>query len=332
VWIGCDGGLFRSDSDGDPSTFSNRNDGLAVLQPGYVASHPTNPGIVGAGFQDNGTAVRIGDGLWEQRFVGDGGGIVYDPIAANRYFREYTQATWESSDGSGVPPVHRRNARAQGTLKTSETIEGDASLFYSGADAVSHGGDVHLALGSDRVWYSRDWGGSWVTLPTATDPRGGDNPNMAQDVLETVSTPGLPTTFSDRVGSTDSCASTYVGTAVSGKGIIAVKFAVAPNDAAGNLVLRALALWPSGLALFVGTRAAAATGAFAWSRPAAFAAGAVRDPSTAAETADVTAGNPLAFLPAPGFVSDVGVHDPARGTFGSCYVTTTGGVIGSTGA
>ena len=86
-----------------------------------------------------------------------------------------------------------------------------------------------------------------MTLPTATDPRGGDDPNMGQDVLQTVGRPG---TFSDKVGSTDSCASTYVGTAISGSGIIAVKFAVAPNDAAGNLVLRVLALYPSGLVWF----------------------------------------------------------------------------------
>jgi len=148
VWVGCDGGLFRSDSDGDPNTFVNRNDGLAVLQPGYVASHPTNPGIVVAGFQDNGTAIRVGDGVWEQKFGGDGGGVVFDPASDNRYFRQYVQATWNSSDNRGTRPVLRRRAREKGSLKTSETVESGASLFYSGADAVVHGGDTHLAFGS----------------------------------------------------------------------------------------------------------------------------------------------------------------------------------------
>src|SRR4051812_2116068 len=55
VWVGCDGGVFTSPADGDAGTFLPRNDGLAVLEPGYVASHPSNPGIVAAGFQDNGT-------------------------------------------------------------------------------------------------------------------------------------------------------------------------------------------------------------------------------------------------------------------------------------
>jgi hypothetical protein len=327
VWVGCDGGLFRSDSDGDASTFANRNDGLAVLQPGYVASHPTNPGIVVAGFQDNGTAIRVGDALWEQKFRGDGGGVVFDPAGTGRYFRQYTQATWQSSDGSGIAPVHRRNARATGTLKTSETIEGDSSLFYSGADAVVAGGDTHLVLGSDRVWYTRDWGQSWVTLPTATDPRAGDNPNLAQDVLQTV---GMPGAFSDKVGSNDCCSSTYVGTSVSGSGIIAVKFAAPTNPVAGNLVLRVLALYPAGLVWFTGTRAPAATGAFTWARPATFVQQAIRDPNPGTETTDFAAGSPLAFLPAPGVVSDVAVHDPDRGTLGSCYVTTVGGQFGAT--
>jgi hypothetical protein len=330
VWVGCDGGLFRSDSDGDPNTFVNRNDGLAVLQPGYVASHPTNPGIVVAGFQDNGTAIRVGDGVWEQKFGGDGGGVVFDPASDNRYFRQYVQATWNSSDNRGTRPVLRRRAREKGSLKTSETVESGASLFYSGADAVVHGGDTHLAFGSDRVWYSRDWGGSWVTLPTATDPRGGDNPNLAQDVLLKI---GVPGAFSDTTGSNDCCSTTRVGSAVVGHGIIAVKFSRLPEvpTPADILTLRVLALYPLGLVWFTGTRAAGTTGAFAWARPATFVQQAIRAPLTPTEVADFGAGHPLAFLPAAGVVSDVAVHDPTGGTLGSCYVTTTGGSVGPAG-
>jgi hypothetical protein len=345
VWVGCDGGLFRSDSDGDPRTFVNRNDGLAVLEPGYVASHPTNPGLVVAGFQDNGTAVRVGDALWNQEFAGDGGGVVFDPAPtdrvendggaatfevahARRYFRQYTNAEWHSSDGTGVAPVLRGKARQYGTvLKTSETTESESSQSYSGADAVVAGGDTHLAFGSDRVWYSRNWGRSWVTLPTATDPRAGDNPDLAQGVLATV---GVPGTYIDRVGSADCCASNRVGKAVIGSGIIAVKFALG-NDSAGNLRLRVLALHPAGLVWFTGTRAPSpATGPFTWARPATFVQQAIRDPQPGKETDDFELGNPLAFLPAAEAVSDVAVHDPGRGDLGSCYVTTIGGDFGAT--
>jgi hypothetical protein len=322
VWTGTDGGLFRSDSDGDPSTFVNRNDGVAVLQPGFIANHPTNPGIVVAGFQDNGTAVRTGDGVWRQDFRGDGGGVAYDPSSTNRYFRQYTLASWESSDNGAIAPIERRHARTVGNNKTSETIESESSLFYSGCDAVVLGGATHLVLGSDRVWYSRDWGRSWITLPTGTDPRGGDNPDLFQDVLEAT---GGGLNYVERVGSTDCCSTTYAGRGTKGSGIITVRASVAPNDAAGNLVLRVLALYPSGLVWLVGTRAPAATGSFTWTPLAGVQRQLIKYPVAA--SADETAlqnGQPLSFLPAPSVVSDVYVHDPARGQLGSCYVTTTG--------
>ena len=127
VWVGCDGGVFRSDAGGDSGTFRSRNDGLAVLEPGFVASHPTNAGIVVAGFQDNGTAERIGDSLWRQKFRGDGGGVVFDPANAGRYYRQYTSTQWDSSDGGGIQPVQRRQASGANDIKTSEQVEGDTS-------------------------------------------------------------------------------------------------------------------------------------------------------------------------------------------------------------
>jgi len=328
VWAGTDGGLFRSDADGDPGTFTNRNDGLAVLQPGWIANHPTNPGIVVAGFQDNGTAQRTGDGVWTQTFEGDGGGVAYDPASPNRYFRQYTLATWQSSDGGGIPPVQRRNARPVGNQKTSETIEAESSLFYSGADAVVHGGDTHLVLGTDRVWYSRDWGRSWVTLPTGTDPRGGDNPDLAQDVLEA----GDAVNYTDRVGSVDCCATNHAGAGVKGTAVITVRLSVAPNDGTGNLVLRGLALYSHGLVWLTGTRAPAATGPFTWTPIGAVPRQLINDPAPG--SADETAfqnGQALGFLPAAGVVTDVNVHDPAAGPLGSCYVTTTGHAFTGTG-
>lgn len=333
VWTGTDGGVFRSDADGDPGTFVARNDGLAVLQPGFVANHPTNPGIVVAGFQDNGTAIRTGDGVWYQSFRGDGGGVAFDPVSTNRYFRQYTYAAWESSDHGAIAPIQRNQARTVVTkMKTSEAIESDSSLFYSGCDAVALGGDTHLVLGSDRVWYSRDWGRSWVTLPSATDPRGGDNPNLSQDVLETLKTPAgqpLSVNYVEKVGSNDCCSTTRAGKGPAGNGIVTVRTSVAPNDAAGNLVLRVLALYSSGLVWLVGTRAPAATGPFTWAPVVNVP---IKNPVAA--SADETTfqnGQPLAYLPAPSVVSDVFVQDPARGTLGSCYVTTTGWTYSRTG-
>jgi hypothetical protein len=320
VWVCCDGGLFRSDADGDPKSFKAYNDGLAVLEPGYVASHPTNPGIVTAGFQDNGTAVRVGDTVWEQKFVGDGGGVVYDPAAVNRFFRQYSKADWRSSDHRSVQPVLRRHARQKATLKTSEALERDASRFYSGMDAVAHGGDTHLAVGSDRVWYSRDWGRTWITLPTGTDPRGTDNVNMSQDVMD----PADPqsTIYSDTTGSTDCCSSTTYGEVAIGTGILSVKFAKPADTNDGKHMLRVLSLYESRLVLMSGTRPASDTGPFTWDKTTKTLE--FREHRDDAEKGDFLAGKPLKFLPARGLVSDAAVHNADRGPLGSFYVSTTG--------
>ncbi len=267
VWVGCDGGVFRSDEDGDPRTFRNRNDGLAVLEPGFIACHPTNAGIVAAGFQDNGTAIREGDTVWRQTFRGDGGGLAFDRTMSSRYMRQYTFGDWESSDGGAIAPVQRRGATAEGTAKTSEKVEESNSNFYSGCHAVAHGGDTHFAMGTDRVWYTRDWGRHWVTLPTATDPRAGKNPDLAQDLLA----PGTPNgQYSDTVPTFLCCTKTYHGSLIGGPGVIAVKFMV-PADSGTNHVLRVLALYNAGLVWLEGTRAISGTGAFTWTRRTAAA-------------------------------------------------------------
>jgi hypothetical protein len=328
VWVGCDGGLFRSAADGDDGTFTARNNGLAVLQPGYVASHATNDGLVAAGFQDNGTAVRVGDTVWREWAKGDGGGIVYDPAGQTRFFRQYIRADWIASDG-GIRPVMRRGAWLNSDAtkldrKTSETIENDSSLFYSGADTIIHGGLTHLAFGTDRVWYTTNWGRNWVTLPSAKDPRGQDNPDLDADVLY----PGKPGTYSDTVGSAECCSTTYARPFRGGaeaSGILAVKFS-AKSDATTH-TLRVLALYFGSLLWFTGTRAAAGSGAFSWAAIPAVgspARQAFRGPNGTAESDALRDGLPLLFLPAPGLVSDVAVHDSALGGLGSVYVTTIG--------
>jgi hypothetical protein len=322
VWIGCDGGLFVSSTDGTLNSFVPRNDGLAVLEPGYVANHPSNPGIVAAGFQDNGTGLRVGDTVWDERAQGDGGGLIWDPDlsalpvgtpAVSRYLRQYNHASWSSSDSTATQPVLRRNAAAPASVAGSEAAENQAAQFYSGADAASLGpGDSHIALGTKRVWYTRDFGQHWVTLPTGTDPRATNNPNDTQDVV----TPQLNadgSTCSDDPPSLPA-------------GIVAVKFSVPPPTATESR-LRAQALYPGGLVWLTGSRPLASSGPFTWTVPVKdhpLPTHAFRAPKSGAETDSYNAGSDLHFLPAPGLVSDFAVHDAARGELGSCYVTTIG--------
>jgi hypothetical protein len=73
LWVGCDGGIFLNRDPRRGEVFASRNNELACLCPNYFAQHPTDPGIVICGYQDNGTARTSGGPIWKHVFGGDGG-------------------------------------------------------------------------------------------------------------------------------------------------------------------------------------------------------------------------------------------------------------------
>jgi hypothetical protein len=164
VWVGCDGGVFASVHGGRVNTFASRNTGLATLEPIFVGSHPTSSHFLIAGFQDNGSQVRVGDTMWEATFEGDGGGSLFHPTRSQVVLTQYVQADWQSAGHGGYrDPMTRRTST--GTVGR----ESSASNFYSGAAAVrdaATGGRV--ALGTNRVWLTDNLGTgttTWRTLP-----------------------------------------------------------------------------------------------------------------------------------------------------------------------
>ncbi|HKR66817.1 MAG TPA: hypothetical protein VJZ00_24030, partial [Thermoanaerobaculia bacterium] len=73
LWAGCDGGLFLNRNPRADGTFAPRNTGLSCLCPNFIAQHPTDPHILFAGLQDNGTARTGGGPAWKWVNGGDGG-------------------------------------------------------------------------------------------------------------------------------------------------------------------------------------------------------------------------------------------------------------------
>ncbi|MEI6435631.1 MAG: hypothetical protein WCP32_12355, partial [Bacteroidota bacterium] len=61
MYVGCDGGVFRSSNGGQ--TFHTANTGINSIQLYRVASHNTNPDVIYAGSQDNGFASTNNRGL-----------------------------------------------------------------------------------------------------------------------------------------------------------------------------------------------------------------------------------------------------------------------------
>jgi hypothetical protein len=178
LWAACDGGVFRSTFPDQSSGFVARNDGLGVVEANYVASHPSCEGFVVVGLQDNGIIERHSSTVWEQTASGDGGSVAFDPLDPSRYLHQENSGRWHGSDGSRFNRLltARDPAADPDDLFPSARDEQDASAFYSTASAIAHvhaiGAVPHsqVLIGTTRVWFTRDWGLSFVTLPTGSDP------------------------------------------------------------------------------------------------------------------------------------------------------------------
>ncbi|GAA3601663.1 hypothetical protein GCM10022199_01500 [Marihabitans asiaticum] len=170
VWVGNDGGVYVSLASGRVNTFAARNSGLGAMEANMVASHPTSPHYLAMGCQDNGTQMRRGDTVWEVTHQGDGGGVAFHPVHTNIVVAQYAQAAWNStSRGPFRDPMARDPG---GPPDLSGDTENDASLFYSEAatfDDSATGGNGLLAIGTNRVWITRDLGTNrppaWRVLP-----------------------------------------------------------------------------------------------------------------------------------------------------------------------
>jgi hypothetical protein len=186
LWVGCDGGIFRSTHGGRSLTWQERNNGLAVIEAGYVACHPSSEAVVVLGTQDNGVLERIGDTTWEWKLAGDGGGVAFHPARGERYLAQGYLANWRSNDGMTTSPVWRRLPAKERYVREAEKTENDAANFYStpGVVAATNGEHARIAVGTNRVWVSETFGVSvadsaaptWFTVPTGNDPRGRPRP------------------------------------------------------------------------------------------------------------------------------------------------------------
>ena len=104
--------------------------------------------------------------------------------AASSSTRCSPTATSASTSGAAGRLVgRRRDRRCRGDARAAPASRrpSDASAFYSTPAAIAHAAaprrqptDVgQILIGTTRVWYTEDFGTTWVTLPTGTDPLAG---------------------------------------------------------------------------------------------------------------------------------------------------------------
>jgi hypothetical protein len=195
VWVGCDGGIFQSTQSGTRGSFKPRNTGLAITQITYTAHHPATDTVLFAGAQDQGSVRFRGDSVCFEDPEGDGGGIAYDPINGYRVMQQYNKTSLSiSSDGGAsgnwtdlsaagkFPPVGSSPSVAQ---KASLATESSNTSFYAPIAAIAVDATHSLAaFGTNRLWITSDWGQTWVTIPSNSNPYAAGGTSTVSDQLD----------------------------------------------------------------------------------------------------------------------------------------------------
>jgi photosystem II stability/assembly factor-like uncharacterized protein len=158
IWVGNDGGVWRTSQPG--VNWVNRNANLVASQHYAIALHPTDPGRVIGGTQDNGTVQRGGSDPWPQILSGDGGFSAYDFANPNRRYITYVYLA-----------VYRQ---FNGTTQISGPWGSDPKNFI--APLVMDPNNSNTLLGgTNRVWRTTNASttASWTAISTTAVGAGG---------------------------------------------------------------------------------------------------------------------------------------------------------------
>jgi PASTA domain/Divergent InlB B-repeat domain len=152
LWIGTDGGVYRTQNDG--ATYANLNQTLALTQF-YPGISGTLGGRLLGGTQDNGTLSYDGAGSWAMVNYSDGGPSAVDPTDPAHVF--YSSMIFgllfRTTDGGTTFTE----------ISDNVPVGGDAVLFLS-PFLMSPTDHNTLYLGEQRVWRSADRGDHWTPL------------------------------------------------------------------------------------------------------------------------------------------------------------------------
>jgi Galactose oxidase, central domain len=175
-----------------------RNDGLAIAQLTYLDHRPDTDAVVFSGCQDNGTVRFTGDPAWYHVAPGDGGGVAIDPNDVRRVMRQGTYAHLETCTDGALSDellshggswrslwIEKKFPPVPDTDTTMRDRESGNSEFYTRIRAVDAGAGVTLAaFGTNRLWATYDWGETWKTLPSNTNPLANPPGDFNMDKLD----------------------------------------------------------------------------------------------------------------------------------------------------
>ena len=155
IWVGNDGGVFRSDDSGDHWTSVNSN--LQLTQFQQCDLHPTDPTQAFGGTQDNGTDSWLGPNGWSHSDDGDGGFALIDPSTPNQvahtYFNQTNNLVGAAVALNGVASVPNDYLYFAGSYAgwNNGINLSDSMLFYAPM-ALDHGVTDTLYFGTDHLY------------------------------------------------------------------------------------------------------------------------------------------------------------------------------------
>ena len=152
LFIGTDGGIFKSTNNGSDWTDISNN--LAIAQVAKIGCSATNPDLIMTGMQDNGTNKYNGT-TWNIVYGGDGCEALVDPTNDNIIYASYVKgALYRSTNGGSSWSSIKATSSEQGAWITPYTMDpNDHNTLYAGYE---------------NVYKSTNAGSSWTKLGTAT--------------------------------------------------------------------------------------------------------------------------------------------------------------------
>ena len=157
VWVGNDGGVWKSTDGGQ--TWTSRNTNLATLQFTGIAVDPTNPSVIQGGMQDNNKAFTTNGGStlgWTAGDVGGGGFAAIDSFNPTIWYGTRFGKSFQRNDqGSGLTGFW--------PMMTNGIDQQDRALFYTPI-AVDRSTQGVLYLGTYRVYRTANRGDNWTAI------------------------------------------------------------------------------------------------------------------------------------------------------------------------
>jgi hypothetical protein len=196
VYVGCDGGLFRTPDRGTTWTALNR--GLGITEVEYLAQRYGTKSWLIAGTQDNGSMRFTGSGVWDHVADGDGGDCGVNRADPTRVYHSYYGMGMERSTSNGdwgsfswigpnVPNTYNALFYPPLEVNGSTVAQAGQSVYVSRNEGGSFTnvalpggvGTAMCASTGDRIYvgtnsgalYRLDWGTSAWSVATLTSPR-----------------------------------------------------------------------------------------------------------------------------------------------------------------